>query len=290
MSRGRNFNVYLLDAEPNGVAKYSAKNLTILAYKIPRTKLDSCKNISALKQTGVYFLFGTDDETGKRVVYVGQAVVRQNGEGLLNRLQEHRHNPDKDYWTQAVCFTTTDNSFGPTEVSYLEHRFCAMAKDANQYIVKNGNTPNIGHVSEETVCELEEFIQYATLLMGTLIGHDVFVPLVPTTVSTNQNESDAPVALYCTRKETKATGYQTADGFVVLKGATIAKELTNSCPDSIKALREKHKAIISPEFITLDDIPFSSPSSAAGFVCGGSYSGNDSWKTDAGISLKDLEK
>lgn len=62
--------------------------------------------------------------TGENVVYVGQAGVRKNGEGILFRLQEHKRNPDKDYWTEAVVFTTSNNSFGPTEISYLENRFC----------------------------------------------------------------------------------------------------------------------------------------------------------------------
>ena len=57
---------------------------------------------------------------------------RKNGEGILNRLQEHKRNPEKDYWTEAVVFTTSNNSFGPTEISYLENRFCNLAIAANQ--------------------------------------------------------------------------------------------------------------------------------------------------------------
>jgi len=49
-----------------------------------------------------------------------------------------------DYWTEAVAFTTSNNSFGPTEISYLENRFCNMAVEANRYIVKNSNDPNPG--------------------------------------------------------------------------------------------------------------------------------------------------
>lgn len=55
--------------------------------------------------------------TGDNVVYIGQAGERKNGEGILYRLQEHKRNPDKDYWTEAVVFTTANNSFGPTEIS-----------------------------------------------------------------------------------------------------------------------------------------------------------------------------
>lgn len=69
----------------------------------------------------MYFLFGTD-KADNAVVYIGQAGVRKNGKRLLLRVQE-AHN-SIDYWTEAVMFTTTNNSFGPTEISYLENRFC----------------------------------------------------------------------------------------------------------------------------------------------------------------------
>ncbi|WP_416148918.1 GIY-YIG nuclease family protein [Salipaludibacillus sp. HK11] len=86
---------------------------------------------------GVYFLFGMDEDSGESVVYIGQAGVRKNGEGIINLLKEHKRHVDKDYWTEAISFTTSNNSFGPTEVSYLESRFCEMAKQANRYVVKS---------------------------------------------------------------------------------------------------------------------------------------------------------
>ena len=62
----------------------------------------------------------------------------------------------EDYWTEAVAITTTNNSFGPTEISYLENQFTQLAKNANRYIVKNGNEPNPGNITEEKESELEE--------------------------------------------------------------------------------------------------------------------------------------
>ena len=59
MSRGKTLKLFLIDGEPSGRIKCSLANWTGIAYKIPRTALDKCKNIDFLKQTGVYFLFGT---------------------------------------------------------------------------------------------------------------------------------------------------------------------------------------------------------------------------------------
>lgn len=126
--RGKNISVYLMDGDATGRMKATIANWTGVAYRIPRTALDLCKDRDDLKQSGVYFLFGIDDQSGDNVVYIGQAGARKNGEGILNRLAEHKRNPDKDYWTEAVVFTTSNNSFGPTEISYLENRFCGMAQ------------------------------------------------------------------------------------------------------------------------------------------------------------------
>ena len=149
MARGKSINLFLMDGDANGRMKCTLANWTGVAYKIPRTELDNCKERDDLKQSGVYFLFGKSEETGDNVVYIGQAGARKNGEGILNRLQEHKRNPEKDYWTEAIVFTTSNNSFGPTEISYLENRFCGLAVQAKRYVVKNGNDPTPGNITEE---------------------------------------------------------------------------------------------------------------------------------------------
>ena len=152
--RGKSINLYLMDGSADGRIKCTLANWTGIAYRIPRTDIDLCKDRDHLKQSGVYFLFGVSDETGEPVVYIGQAGERKNGEGILQRLQEHKKSSDKDYWTEAVVFTTAGNTFGPTEISYLENRFCTLAVEAKRYVVKNANDPTQGHVTEEKESEL----------------------------------------------------------------------------------------------------------------------------------------
>ena len=112
-----------MDGNPTGRIKCSLDNWTGVAYKIPRTELEKCKDIDILKKSGVYFLFGISEDTGQDVVYVGQAGVRKNGEGILLRLKEHVQNPDKDYWTEAVAFATSNPNrpLEQTDLSYLEN-------------------------------------------------------------------------------------------------------------------------------------------------------------------------
>ena len=124
-----------MDGDASGRIKCTLANWTGVAYKIPRTGIEKCKNREDLKWSGVYFLFGVSDDTGENIAYIGQAGIRKNGEGILYRLMEHKRNPDKDYWTEAVVFTTSNNSFGPTEISYLENKFCNLAIEANLSLI-----------------------------------------------------------------------------------------------------------------------------------------------------------
>ena len=274
--RGKSINLFLMDGEPSGRIKCTLSNWTGIAYKIPRTAIDKCKDMDILKQSGVYFLFGTDKEDNP-VVYIGQAGIRKNGKGLLLRVQELH--TAIDYWTEVVMFTTTNNSFGPTEISYLENRFHNLAVGAKRYSVKNGNDPNPGNLTEEKECELEEFIDYVKIVMGTL-GHKVFEPFV-----TGMTDEEI---LYATRNNAKASGKRVSDGFVVLKGSSISEQITKSCPDHILRIRNKSADKIMNGVLT-EDILFSSPSGAAAFVCGCSANGNVEWKNAKGITLKEIE-
>lgn len=292
MARGKNINLYLMDGDASGRIKCTIANWTGIAYKIPRIELEKSKEREDLKQSGVYFLFGSSDETGNDIVYVGQAGARKNGEGILNRLIEHKRNPEKDYWTDVVIFTTQNNSFGPTEISYLENQFCNLAIDAKRYEVKNGNDPSLGNITEEKESEMEEFIEYAKLIMGTL-GYKVFVPFTTTKPSEPNDEVEEKV-YYMQRKSRKsniiinAKCKQTTEGFVVLKGSLIETIDSESIPDKIKQIRKK--ANIDNHGILQEDLLFNSPSYAAAFVYGGNTNGLIDWKNADGKTLKEIEK
>lgn len=292
-TRGKNINLYLMDGIPIGRIKCTLANWTGVAYKIPRTELDKCKGRSDLSQSGVYFLFGTSEDNDKDVVYIGQAGVRKNGEGILYRLYEHKRNPDKDYWTEAIVFTTSNNSFGQTEISYLENRFCSLALDAKRYIVKNGNDPTSGNITEEKESELEEFIDNAKIVMGAL-GHKVFEKLTESIPPIGPNNIIGDELLLHLKRKSKKSGIivealcrQTSEGFVVLKGSLIETINSASIPTGIKESREK--AAIDENGILLEDILFHSPSYAAAFVVGGHANGLTEWKTENGKTLKEIE-
>lgn len=289
---GKNLNYFLMDGTPNGLIKCTLANWTGVAYKIPRVKLVDCKSINYLKQSGVYFLICKTDND-KSLVYIGQAGTRKNGEGILNRLKEHHASPKQglDDWYEAIAFTTSNNIFGATEISWLENRFFALAASTNRYEAKNGNEPNAGNITEEKESELEEYINYAKIVMGVL-GHPVFEPLSayskPAATSAGQ-AATAIIDLEIKQGEISAFGQRTSEGFVVLKGSKIKINVAPSCPKNAKKQREINAARIDANGILTEDILLISANEAAGFVIGGSINGIKAWKTASGKTLKEIE-
>ncbi|MBR1852488.1 MAG: GIY-YIG nuclease family protein [Lachnospiraceae bacterium] len=277
--RGKNIQLFLMDGDASGRIKCTMANWTGIAYKIPRIYLNECKDRADLKQSGVYFMFGTsgDDEHS---IYVGQAGSRKNGEGLFQRIREPHDSID---WTEVITFSTTNNSFGQTEISYLENRFHELAKSANRYTVVNSNSPAQGNITEEKESELEEFIDYAQIIVGTL-GHRVFEPVLE---ASDNNEVSEELILKNSKAD--AVGARASDGFVVKKGSKLAATATRSCPTYIRNLRERYKTRIDSKNKLTEDTLFQSPSTAAGFVMYASQNGLQVWLTHAGVQLKALD-
>lgn len=293
MSNGKNFNLFLMDGDVTGRIKCTLSNWTGLAYKIPRSHLDKCKERQDLKQSGVYFLFGRNDNN-EEVVYVGQAGIRKNGEGVLFRVAEHLK--DKEYFSDAVILTTQNNSFGPTEISYLENKFTNLAREIERFKVRNENEPNAGNVTEEKESELEDFVVYSKMVLGVL-GYKIFVPLIKTEKDNNIVENTAETLLYLHSKSKKsnrtikATCKRTNEGFVVLKGSMIEEIDYFSIPTTLKEKRancKKRKDIVDGKLYK--NMLFDSPPYASMFVLGRSSNGRTDWKTKDGMTLSALEE
>ena len=288
--KGKSINLFLMDGTATGRVKCTLANWNGVAYKIPRTELDKCKDRPDLKSSGVYFLFGVSDETGIGVVYIGQACSRKNGEGVLYRLLEHKRSISKDYWSEAIVFTSSNNWLGPTEISFLENKFFNLAKDAGRYEVKNGNDPTIGNVTEEKESELEEFVENAKVIMGVL-GHQVFNPLTRRSAQNMETQildCKEGEKLSFTGKKAKGEGMRTSDGFVVFKGSVLNPTVARSCPKNTINNRKKYASAIDENGAITENLLFNSPSAAASFLSGTSVSGMSAWRLGK-KTLHDLE-
>lgn len=83
--------------------------------------------------------------------------------------------------------------------------------------------------------------------------------------------------------EVEAKCIQSSEGFVLLKGSKISKEIKKSLSSNLIKLREKVKNNILEK-----DMLFPSISSAAKFVLGYSINGWDAWKNEEGKTFKEI--
>lgn len=292
--RSKNINMFLMDGEVTGKIKCTLSNWTGVIYKIPRIQLGDLKSRDEMKQSGIYFLFGRDEDKQKDVTYIGQATTRKNGEGVLLRIQEHTRDTHADYFNDVIILTTQNNSFGPTEISYLENKFTQLAKEAGRYIVKNSNDPNPGNVTEEKESELDEIVENTLMIIGTL-GYRVFVPM---TKKVSQDLTDNhSTYLYLKRKTKKsnkvieATCERTTEGFVVLEGSQVEIKDSPYLPASLKEMRQNLIASrVIQDGVLKEKQLFSSPSYAAAFLLGMQTNGRTDWKDQDGRTLKELEE
>lgn len=253
--------------------------------------------IVLISNTAVFiFVFGNDPDSGDAVAYVGLANARKNGLGVLGRIKEHIRDETKGYFTHAIVITTSNNSLGATEISYLENALCNKAREVGRVHVDNGDTPLRGTISEEKEAELQEFISYAELAIGAL-GYRLFEPLdnrqnssTPSAQIDGMERAVDSSAFFLDARGAKGQGLPNADGFVVLSGSKLRTELTASCPESVYRDRVRYSEQINGDNETLKDLQFPSPSAAAQFLMGASANGRTAWVSAPGITLKYLEE
>jgi len=250
------------------------------AYKIPRIKVKDCSDREDLTtSTGVYLLFGKDDE-GKDQVYIGEA------ETILKRLNQQL--TSKDFWNETIVFISKDDNLNKAHVKYLENRLHEIAKSANRYKVDNSIVPTQSSISESDRAEMEEFIEYIKLLVNTL-GHKVFEEKR----EFKPKQKQATFLIKAARGA-DGQGEPTSDGFVVFKGSKAAATIVNSMTSNFITYRQKlidEGALVDRGdfFEFTDDYIFSSPSTAAVMVMGRNANGLTEWKSKDGKTLKDFE-
>ena len=279
MKFGKTIKIFLIDGDPNGRMSCELSNWSGKAYKIPRIKIKDCTDRDDLTSTGVYLLFGKDDD-GNEQVYIGEA------ESILKRLNQQL--TQKDFWNEAIVFISKDENLNKAHIKYLENRLHDIAKSANRYKIENSIIPTRSSISESDRAEMEEFIEYIKMLVNTL-GHKVFDEKREFKPKQKQETFFIKAA-----RNAAGQGEPTSDGFVVFKGSKAAASIVNSMTPSFIKLRQKlidEGVLINKiEFFEFsDDYIFSSPSTAAVMVMGRNANGLTEWRNNEGKTLKDFE-
>src|SRR5690606_9454729 len=224
MKFGKTIKIFLIDGDPNGRMSCELSNWSGKGYKIPRIKIKDCTDREDLTSTGVYLLFGKDED-GKDKVYIGEA------ESILKRLNQQL--TQKEFWNEAIVFISKDENLNKAHIKYLENRLHEIAILTNRYKVDNSIVPTQSSISESDKAEMEEFIENVKMLVNTL-GHKVFE-------EKRKFKSKQKQATFFIKAARGADGQgePTSDGFVVLKGSKAAVSIVNSMTSNFISLRQK---------------------------------------------------
>lgn len=270
----------IFEGNPNGRIMCELSNWNGRVYKISRNDLNEFANRPDAEFTGVYFLFGKDEDNND-TVYIGEA------ERMLIRLKQHLK--DTNYWNDCVVVISKDNVLNKAHVKFLENNFYNLANDAKRSTLINSNVPTCSSISEFDESMLEEFIENAKLLVNTL-GYKVFDKIDLSVIERDVDRQN--IFFIKATRGADAKGLLVSDGLIVAKGSKVATDTVPSMPISLIDLRNKliHKGIIDQDYKFVSDYLFTSPSLAASVVMGRSANGRTEWKNINNVSIKELEE
>ena len=270
--------MYIFEGNANGRIMCELSNWNGRAYKISRTEITRFAERNDAENTGVYFLFGKN-ENNQDTVYIGEA------EKILTRLKQHLN---EDNWNDCIAVISKDNFLNKAHIKYLENKFYNMAKTAGRAIIQNNTVPTLSSVSEYDEAMLGEFLNNSKLLVNTL-GYKTFDSITDSVIKDKNNN----VVFYIkAARGADGKGYPVADGFVVEKGSVAASNITQSMSDNLKKHRNDlyNNGIINNNNIFTKDHIFTSPSLAAAIIMGRNANGRTEWKTESGETYKDIEE
>ena len=273
--------VFLPGGNPEGLKVVEKSNWTGRGLVIPRAMFGESKHRDELNRTGVYLLVGPDETSALPRLYVGE------GDPVKARLEQHANK--KDFWTHAVIFTSKDTNLNKAHVQLLESRLVELAQAAKRCVLENLVLPGPPSLSESDAATVEGFLD-DLLLCLPLVGYALFETTI--TASTDKH------LLFLSARGIKASGRDTAAGFVVYKGAQSVMDdnITASTHEYLRAIRtdlQRQEVLIpAPDGAGLtlsQNYTFNSPSTASGVLLGRTSNGRTAWKTDDGRTLKEIQ-
>jgi len=271
--------IFLAYGDPKRLRTAELSNWIGKAVSGPRSEFDKVLAREESLSSGVYFLTGVDPKTNKSAIYIGEA------ECIRDRIKSHL---SKDFWNNITFFISKDDNLTKAHIKYIEGRLIDVARSVERSVVINSQGSG-AKLPESDREEMEVFLEKIQQILPVL-GVEVFVQTHSIT------EEKQEELLSCNIKELKAEGYLTPNGIVVLKGSQAVLEERGSAKKWPSVLVQRNKLIEegtlindSGAYVFTKDIEFSSPSSAAATIHGGSANGLTTWVNSDGKQLKDLQ-
>ena len=292
MAIGKSIRIYLEDATVTGIRYAELVNWTGQAFVCPRNRLNELKGWPDASKPGVYFLIEGQFTDTKPLAYIGES------ENVAGRLTSHDR--DKEFWNEAVIFTSKDSNLTKAHIKYLESSLVNISIKANRYSLENGNSPTESSLPRPDSDAMKEFIENIRMVIGVL-GYSILEPILKpisssdTTEPADHVDNDNTLSdLIFNVNNITARGAVTDEGFVLKKDSQFSKNCTESIPGKLLSMRNQYIAngtlIDDGEaYIATEDILLTSASYAAAIVAGTSRSGPQSWKAPSGKTMKEIE-
>lgn len=271
--------IFCPDGNPVGLRIISKSNWTGCGLVCPRSILPTVKSRKEFSQPGVYVLVGPPEDGELPKIYVGE------GDPVGPRLEQHYAN--KEFWTWAVFFVSSDSSLNKAHIQHLEARLLDMARQAKRAILDNANSPQMPALSEAETADAESFLA-DMLSIFPLVGLTVFDK---TMVAKRSSICEFKIE----SKGISARGHETPEGFIVLQGSAAVINEVASIHRYLSDLRKELQSqgvLISRDdhLVFAQDYLFNSPSTAAGVIQGRSANGRIDWKDNYGRTLKQFQE
>lgn len=273
--------IFLAKGSPTSVRTAEISNWTGKAVAGPRSQIEDMLKREEAAKPGVYFLAGVNPESGRDRVYIGEAEV------IRNRIKGHMN---RDFWKTLVFFVSKDENLTKAHIKYLEGKLIDTARAVGRFELENSQASG-SHLPESDSADMDVFLSRMEQLLP-ILGQEFLKPVVKNDVKLKRAD-----LLFCEIKGVKATGRQTDNGFVVLKGSEAVLEERPStqkyqyAANLRTALRSDGVVEEKKDrLVFLADHEFSSPSAAAAVVHGGQANGLTAWKDAKGVSLKQKEE
>jgi hypothetical protein len=144
--------LFLVHGDPKRLRIAELSNWTGKAVSAPRTEFEGVLAREESEKSGIYFLTGTDPETGKPAIYIGEA------ECIRDRIKDHN---DKDFWNQVTFFVSKDENLTKGHIRYLEGKLLGLGKSAGRAVITNGQGSG-SKLPESDRGEMEVFLKRST--------------------------------------------------------------------------------------------------------------------------------
>lgn len=173
MAAGYTVHLFVPNGDPNGVVIAERMNWTGRVTVVPRDQWTTVRNRDEFGLTGVYILFGYDEQRDEDLpsLYIGEA------DAVRHRLDSHVQR--MAFWERAVVLTAGSH-LNKAHVKWLEATLIARAKDAGRCVVTNPGGSNRPRLSESEEADMNAFLAEALAILP-LVELRVFEPKGPVT-------------------------------------------------------------------------------------------------------------